>query len=104
MQSLTVYYRPDNYPDWILWREFTQEFNVIGNVSKLGTGGLPTARPGFAPRISFGKPADEHDRIETGRILRRGYNFQVKFVGIGHVTLDRFRLHAQKLVERYRAT
>jgi hypothetical protein len=28
----------------------------------------------------------------------------VRFVGTGHVVLDRFRLHAQKQIERSRAT
>lgn len=102
MHSLTVYYRPDNYPDWVLWRKFEQEFFLIGKASAIDLGGIPTARPGFAPRISFGKPSDDCD-LNTGRRLRRGFEFQVRLVGSGHVILDRFRLHAQKLIERSRA-
>jgi hypothetical protein len=104
MTSLTISYRPDNYPDWIPWREFTNQFTMIGTSSELGVGGLPSARPGFAPRTSFGKPPDSADYLSTGRNLRRGFNFQVRFQGTGHVVLDRFRLHAQKLVEKSRAT
>lgn len=103
MHSLKVYYRPDNYPDWVQWREFVHEFSLIGIPSAIGSGGTPSARSGFNPRVSFGKPPDDFDSFETGRKLRRGYNFQVRFKGTGHVVLDRFRLHAQHLIERSRA-
>jgi hypothetical protein len=103
MHTLKVSYRPDNYPDWVPWREFSQEFTIIGIASALGLGGAPSARAGFSPRTSFGKPADDVDSFETGRKLRRGFNFQVRFQGSGHVILDRFRLHAQHLIERSRA-
>jgi len=103
MNSLKIYYRPDNYPEWIPWREFSNQFGLIGNPSTLGTGGLPNARPGFAPRTSFGKPPDDADGLATKRKLRRGFNFQVRFSGKGYVVLDRFRLHAQRLVEKSRA-
>jgi len=100
MHTLKIFYRPDNYPDWVKWREFEGEFSTIGDPSALGVGGLPNARPGFIPRLSLGKPADDADTLQTNRKLRRGFNFQVKFVGSGHLVLDRFRLHSQKLFER----
>ena len=100
MHTLKVYYRPDNYPEWILWKEFSGKFNLIGNASSLGVGGLPSARPGFSPRTSLGKPPDAADGLQTNRNLARGFNFQVRFVGTGHVVLDRFRIHAQKQFER----
>ena len=102
MLTLKVYYRPDNYPEWLPWRQFNDRFGVIGSPGAIGTGGLPTARPGFAPRLSFGKPLDDADDLVTKRNLRRGFNFQVRFVGTGYAVLDRFRLHAQKLTERSR--
>ena len=101
--SIKVYYRPDNYPEWIPWREFEDKFALIGSASSLGVGGIPSARPGFAPRISLGKPPNRVDELSTKRNLRRGFNFQVRFTGKGHVVLDRFRLHAQKEIERSRA-
>ncbi len=100
MHTLKIFYRPDNYPNWVPWREFSQVFSSIGDASMLGTGGLPNARPGFAPRTSFGKPASVSDELATSRNLRRGFNFQVRFVGTGYVVLDRFRIHAQKLTEK----
>lgn len=102
MHTMKVYYRPDNYPDWIPWRTFTQEFDLIGKAQALDSGGVPTARAGFIPRLSFGKPPNKCDRT-TLRNTRRGFDFQVRLVWTGHLKLERFRLHGQRLVERSRA-
>lgn len=99
MHTLKVAYRPDGYPDWVQWKEFSQWIDIIGSPGKLDIAGIPSARAGFAVRVSLGKPADDCDRI-TKRRLRRGYQYQLKFSGTGHVVFDRFRLHAQKLVEK----
>lgn len=102
MHTLKVFYRPDNYPEWVPWRDFSQRFNIIGNPGSLDAGGLPIARAGFDPRVSFGKPANKCDP-NTNRRLRRGFEFQVKLQGTGHVVIDKFRIHAQRIVERSRA-
>ena len=104
MHTLNVHYRPDDYPDWLFWKSFVGKFELIGVPSAIDAGGNPTARAGFAPRISFGKPPDKCDDLSTERQTRRGYQFQVRFRGSGHVTITRFRIHAQKLIERSRAT
>lgn len=98
--NLRVYYRPDNYPYWVRWKEYIAKFDMIGLPSALDAGGLPTVKAGFAPRESFGKPPDKCDEDSTNRILSRGYQFQVKLVGTGHVVIDQFRVHAQRLIER----
>jgi len=99
MHTLEVSYRPDGYPDWVPWRKFTQAFDLIGQPSVLNIAGIPTARAGFAVRVSLGKPSNACDKT-TMRRLRRGYQFQVKLNGTGHVIIDRFRLHAQRMVEK----
>jgi hypothetical protein len=99
MHTLKTFYRPDDYPHWLPWQEFIQKFEMIGKAGDIDAGGIPTARPGFAPRVPFGKPPDAKD-YTTGRNLRRGYNFQVKLVGTGHVIINRFRIHAQKQIEK----
>lgn len=100
---MTVFYRPDNYPDWILWRDFPPDsFGMIGQPSSLDAGGNPTIRPGFDPRIPLGKPSDDTDPT-TKRRLRRGFQFQVRFKGKGHIVIERFRLHAQRLTEDSKA-
>jgi hypothetical protein len=99
MHTLKVEYRPDNFPYWVPWREFTQKFDMIGDPGEIDAGGNPTAKPGFAPRVSMGKPQNSCDGT-TKRSLRRGFAFQVKFSGSGHVVLDRFRLHAMIIIEK----
>lgn len=100
MHTLYVYYRPDNYPEWVFWRKFEERFTLIGRASALDAGGLPTARAGFAPRVDFGKPSDECDPNSTNRRLRRGYQFQIRLKGTGHVSIDRLRVHAQTTIEK----
>lgn len=99
MHALSVYYRPDDYPQWAPWKVFIQKFDMIGKPGELDAGGKPKTKPGFAPRALLSKPETRCDET-TGRILRRGYNFQVKFNGSGHVIISRFRLHAQRMVEK----
>jgi hypothetical protein len=99
MHTLIVTYRPDDYPEFLPWRTFSQKFDIIGKAGSLDIGGIPTARPGFAPRIPFGKPPDRCDPT-TDRNLRRGFEFQVKLNGTGYCVLNRFRIHAQKLIEK----
>lgn len=99
MHTLRVAYKPDGYPNWVPWREFLQAFDLIGSPSLLDIAGIPTARAGFAVRVSLGKPQDACDPT-TKRRLRRGYQYQVKFSGTGHIIFDRFRLHAQRQIEK----
>ena len=49
MHDLKIYYRPDNYPHWSLWRDFTDKFDMIGEIGAIDAGGVPIARAGFAP-------------------------------------------------------
>lgn len=99
MHELKVYYRPDQYPIWTLWKDLSGKFEMIGTPGAIDAAGVPTARGGFAPRVPLGKPQNDCDPT-TKRNLRRGFNFQVRFVGTGHVIIDRFRLHCQKLIEK----
>jgi parallel beta-helix repeat protein len=97
--NIVFRYRPDDYPEWLFWQEFIQKFDLIGRPGAIDGGGIPQARAGFAPRISLNKPKNACDPT-TGRNLRRGFDFQVKLAGVGHVVIHRFRLHAQRIVER----
>lgn len=104
MHAITVEYRPDNYPDWVDWKSFHQRFDLIGRKGALEAGAVPSARAGFAVRVSFGKPPSDCDGNSTKRNLRRGYKHQVRLSGTGHLVIDQMRLHAQRLTERSRAT
>ena len=101
LEGFNVYYRPDGFPDWIVWKQFSdQQFDIIGIPGMVDIACMPTAQEGFYPRTSFGKPPNQCDTSSTRRSLRRGFDFQVRFLGTGHVVLDRFRLHAKTLVEK----
>lgn len=102
MHVLKIFYHPDDYPEWVPWKEFRQKFDIIGRPGAIDAGGNPTARAGFAPRVSFTKPSNACDPT-TGRNLRRGFAFQLKLEGSGHVVITRLRLHAQRKVEKSRA-
>jgi hypothetical protein len=103
MNALDIYYRPDNYPEWIHWRKFSPaELRMIGVPGAIDAGGIPSARAGFIPRLSCGKPKDACDPT-TSRKTRRAYQFQCRFVGSGHLVIDRFRIHGQRLVEKSRS-
>jgi hypothetical protein len=102
MHTLKVFYRPDNYPEWVPWKEFSQKFFNIGKPGAINRGGVPTARANFVPRLPLGKPPNACDD-STRRNLRRGFDFQVKFSGTGHVIIERFRIHGQMLTEKSRA-
>src|SRR5438477_1440850 len=99
--TMQAFYRPDNYPDWVPWNEFPP-LNAIGDAGALSLGGIPTLRAGFAPRQTLDKPKMDVDP-STKRKLTRGFEFQVKLEGTGHVVIDKFRLHAQKQTENSRA-
>lgn len=98
MNQIRTFYLPDEYPYWIPWKQF-HNLEMIGKPGDLDAGGKPLARAGFAPRVSLGKPANSCDTT-TGRNLRRGFTFQVKFEGSGHVVISRFRIHAQRQIEK----
>ena len=101
---ISVAYLPDNYPTWIPWRNFSGKFGLAGFPGSITPGGVPTATPGFSPRLSLGKPQYQGDFVNTNRNLRRGYRFQLKLNGSGHIQIDQLRVHAQKTVERFIAT
>jgi hypothetical protein len=100
--QMNFYYKPDNYPQWVQWQIFSNRAKLIGTPSTITSGGVPIATAGFAPRLSLGKPPDDYDPTNTSRLLRRGYEFQMKLTGSGHLQIDRLRVHGQRTVERSR--
>jgi hypothetical protein len=100
--SMTATYRPDQLPDFSPWQ--TVNFNAVGDPAAQDPGFVPTIRPGFSPRRSFKKPPDIGDPLNTKRIVRRGYEYQVKLQWTGRARLRRFRLHAIDETENTKAT
>lgn len=83
-QTITfkVEYKPDNYPCWTLWNQWTE---CVGSD---GTASLPQ----FRPRMGLGQPSATDCDPTTNRPMREGYYFQLRITIIGDcvVTGGRF--------------
>ena len=75
--NVKVYYRPDFYPCWTLWREFNlaaDDDNTTGDGNK---------QPGYRMRIGLGQPSASDCEPGNNRPLRNGFfhQFRVEFTG-----------------------
>lgn len=95
--TITTYYRPDQAPEWQAWQTLPA-ITGQGTCQAITCGGVPTAKKGFYPRRTLTKPARECD-AQTGRITRRGFEFQPRLTWTGHCTVRRLRLHCEELLE-----
>ena len=74
--SVDVYYRPDYYPCWTLWRHFDVcQSNDADN-----------SKAGYRTRIGLGEPSVEDCEPGNNRPLRTGYFFQCRVVITGSCT------------------
>jgi hypothetical protein len=81
MHDIRIHYRPDNYPHWTLWREFIDEFEMIGKPGEIDAGGTPSVRAGSL-RVF---PWETRNNCDPTLAGRRGYDFQIKFSGGSHI-------------------
>ena len=75
--NVKVFYRPDFYPCWTLWREFNlaaDDDNSTGDGNK---------QPGYRMRIGLGQPSAKDCEPGNNRPLRNGFfhQFRVEFTG-----------------------
>ncbi len=90
--AMELSFRPDSSASYLPWKT-TSETLTPGDCGNITCGGVPTVGVGFAPRIKIGKPSDDCDEY-TGRLNRRGYEFQPKLRWTGHASIRRMRLQA----------
>jgi hypothetical protein len=95
--AVNVAYRQDENPDWIDWHTL-QPVGPQGDCGEITCGGCPTIKPGFAPRKRFPAPPKDCDE-NTKRDSSRGFEFQARLRGAGHLSIRKFRLHAKNLPE-----
>lgn len=100
--TVTASFKADQKPDWTAWQSLPS-ITSVGTPQEITNGGVPTLRPGYYPRRTFTKPPDGCDSAQTGRMLRRGYEFQIRLTGVGHCSLRKLRVHAREVVENARA-
>lgn len=77
-----VFYRPDDYPCWVLWHSWTECATES------------STQPQFRPRMGFGEPTSRNCDPSTNRPLREGYDYQLKFVIRGHCRVTGIRVKA----------
>jgi hypothetical protein len=83
-----VYWKPDDWPCWVPWHQWTE------------CSSPPTAsnKPGYRPRMGLGEPRpDVFDNL--GRPLREGYHFRVRIVITGHCTFKGMKMYGLKIAE-----
>ncbi len=98
--DINVEYRPDQIATWSPWGDMSVDANDAPGSVVPGT--IPSTTKGFHPRQSLAKPDDRGEEI-TGRIMRLGYEMQVKIEWTGRARIRRLRMHAQELTEDSKA-
>ncbi len=71
-----VYYKPDDWPCWILWHSWSE-------CAKMD---VENAQPQFRPRMGLGTPSGTPCDPSTNRPFREAFSFQFKLVISGHCT------------------
>lgn len=69
--QFTAYYKPDQWPNWVLWHSWSETND-------------PTKKPGFRPRMGLGQPSPNDVDVDNDRPLRNFYNMQFRLVVTGH--------------------
>ncbi len=95
-----AYYRPDNYPCWIPWREWDEcaTYKDCSMDPLTGCMSLNNFKPQFRPRMTLGEPDNACDPI-TNRPLRHGYSFQVRMEISGQCEVRSLTLKSEKKME-----
>ena len=99
--DFTVYYKPDQYPCWVLWRSCSvcAEQEDIGDSNMPGDPSTANDKPGFQHRIGLGQPPASDCDTYTGQVMREAKTFQVKIVMQGQCEFIGFKAKAISVPE-----
>lgn len=94
--DFNVYYKPDQYPCWIPWRNFfiCNEAPFTGDAFVPGDPATLNNKPTYQTRIGIGRPQTGVCDTFVKTELRQGRTFQVKIVTQGNVRILGFRAKA----------
>lgn len=98
--DFALYYRPDNYPCWLLWREW-QVCAKTERCAADAVAGCVTGlnlNPLYHSRMSGTRPPDYFIEALT-QTARTGYTFQYRLETIGACQIDMIRLLATQIAE-----
>jgi hypothetical protein len=97
--TVTVEYRSDGYPFWILWSTLTisgQQIPCNLDTAACQAPGCPTPGYWFQKKLPTPNPVCD---TNTGKLIRNGFYFQFRITWQGPATLLMFILHCEELVE-----
>lgn len=92
--TLRIYFRPDEYPTWILWTQLDFCSPVTQCVPPVGCAVFQEDRKQYGARVMLSQPSEDPCNPFTGMPINLGYEFQFKIEGTGHYRLRKFRAHA----------
>jgi hypothetical protein len=91
--TITVYYRPDSYPCWVLWRTWT----ICAKKPDPTDSTTVNFQPGFYPRMGLSEPDPKLCDPFTNRPFREAYFFELKFVIQGYCRIIGCRIKAVEM-------
>lgn len=87
--DFAFFYRPDEYPCWIPWLQWTE----------CSPQDSPQSKAQYRTRLGLGQPSAKPCDPNTNRPFREGYTFQVKWIIQGHCRFLGARFQASVLPE-----
>lgn len=104
--DFTVWFKPDQYPFWILWQTFneTQEQCVELESPSVACQVPVTIPPQYRSRIRLQQPELAPDNEMAPYPLDRGYDFRFRIQWAGHARLKGLRLQATTIPEETTGT
>ncbi len=92
--TLTIKFRPDQYPSWVTWQTVELCSNVTQCEPSDSCAPWLLHQKTYAARIMLTQPPESCNEI-AGTIVREGYEFQFRIEGQGSFRLRKFKPHAK---------
>jgi hypothetical protein len=92
--TLTIKFRPDQYPGWVTWQTVTLCANVTQCDMPANCAIWLTRQKQYAARIMLTQPPESCNEI-AGTVVREGYEFQFRIESEGSFRLRKFKPHAK---------
>lgn len=93
-----VYFRPDQYPAWVLWHEFNLTAPIVDTAVDHVTGLPVTGLPQYRTQVTLPTPADAGSPVDN-RLYRVGFNFQIRIEWVGNCKIEKFMIYANEIPE-----
>lgn len=90
--TFKISYKPDQYPNWILWQTFTLCSTVSQCAPSVNACMFVINARSYAARLTLPQPADNCNGM-TGKPIREFHDCQFQIEWTGHATIRRFFTH-----------